>query len=86
MAKTPVRTCIACRTSDEKADLVRVVRSSEGAITVDLTGKKPGRGAYVCRKAECIETAFKRKGFDRALRTVVSGELKDELLRTVNGQ
>lgn len=81
--KRPIRTCVACRSSDDKNELLRVVKSSTGEVTIDPTGKKPGRGAYVCRVEKCVIAAMKKKGFERALRTVVPVELIDNLMRTV---
>lgn len=82
-AKRPIRTCIACRSSDDKKGLIRIVKSSTGEVSIDLTGKKPGRGAYVCRSVQCVTAAAKKKGFERALRTVVPVKLIDELLEAV---
>lgn len=81
--KRPIRTCVACRSSDEKNDLIRVVKSSNGEISIDPTGKKPGRGAYVCRKTECVEIAAKKKALERALRTAVPATLIQELKEAV---
>ncbi|HOK53811.1 MAG TPA: YlxR family protein [Armatimonadota bacterium] len=81
--KRPIRTCIACRSSDDKKELLRIVRSADGTIEIDPTGKKPGRGAYVCRSTECVAAAVKRKGFERALRTAVPVELIDQLKKAV---
>jgi len=81
--KRPIRTCVACRSSDYKEKLLRVVRSATGEIDVDPTGKKPGRGAYICRSEKCLTAAVKKKGFERGLRTVVPAELIDRIKRTV---
>lgn len=81
--KKPIRTCIACRSSSEKKELLRIVRSASGEIVIDPTGKKPGRGAYVCRSRDCIAAALKKKALERALRTAVPAELIDELNRAV---
>lgn len=83
--KRPIRTCVACWSSGEKSGLVRVVRGSNGEIGIDPTGKRPGRGAYVCRRVECVSAAFKKKAFERALRTAVPAELIEELKRAVQG-
>jgi predicted RNA-binding protein YlxR (DUF448 family) len=64
----PVRTCIACRRSDAKRGLVRVVRDAEGRISIDPTGKRAGRGAYLCHDPKCWEQALKRHALERALR------------------
>lgn len=70
----PVRTCIACRASKPKRELIRVVRLAEGGVTVDETGKKNGRGAYLCRQRDCWERALKRGALQRALRTDLTAE------------
>jgi predicted RNA-binding protein YlxR (DUF448 family) len=70
----PQRTCIACRTTGVKRGLVRVVRGAAGDVSVDLTGKKPGRGAYLCRRPECWEAALKRDRLSAALRVPVRPE------------
>lgn len=77
--KTPVRTCIACRTSSQKRELVRIVRTSEGEVKVDPSGKMAGRGAYLCGTKECIEQAIKHKKLGRALRCDVPERLISEL-------
>jgi uncharacterized protein len=63
----PVRTCVACRQEAGKAELVRLVRRPEGSIELDLTGRMPGRGAYLHAAAECVEAARKRRALERAL-------------------
>lgn len=66
----PQRTCIACRRSDAKRTLIRLVRTPEGRVEVDPTGKRAGRGAYLCTSRSCWELALKRQGMlGRALRT-----------------
>jgi predicted RNA-binding protein YlxR (DUF448 family) len=64
----PVRMCIACRRSETKRGLFRLVRDSEGRVAVDPTGKRAGRGAYLCHQPACWEQALKRRGLERALR------------------
>ncbi len=65
--KIPQRTCNGCGTQKPKQELVRVVRSPEGEVSLDLTGKKPGRGAYICRDIECLRKAQKTKRLARVL-------------------
>ncbi len=67
----PQRTCVACRSTAGKRELVRVVRTADG-VEVDLTGKKAGRGAYLCREGACWETALSKGRLDAALRTKLS--------------
>ena len=72
----PQRTCVACRTTGPKRGLVRVVRTAEGLIEIDETGKKAGRGAYLCLKQECWDKALKSKMLEYALKTPVTAENK----------
>lgn len=65
--RLPIRTCVACRTSRPKRDLVRVVRTTEGEVRLDSTGRMNGRGAYLCPKADCLRSAVKRRALGRAL-------------------
>lgn len=67
----PTRTCIACRESRPKRELLRVVRTPEGAVVIDLTGKKAGRGAYICRRRSCWERALKKGALEGALKTSI---------------
>ena len=64
--KIPMRQCLGCREMKPKRELVRVVRSPEGEISLDPAGKLPGRGAYVCRSEQCLKKAVKSKAFERA--------------------
>jgi uncharacterized protein len=64
----PQRTCIACRRTDAKRGLMRLVRDAEGRVALDPTGKRAGRGAYLCHDPACWEQALKRHGLERALR------------------
>ena len=64
--KVPQRQCIGCRVSRDKKDLVRIVRASDGTISVDLKGKANGRGAYLCKDPECLSKAIKTKALERA--------------------
>lgn len=64
----PQRTCIACRRTDAKRGLIRVVRDGEGRVAVDATGRRNGRGAYLCHVPACWQAAIKRKALERALR------------------
>jgi len=67
--RVPVRTCVACRTTGGKKGLLRVVRNTEtGLAEFDPTGKRPGRGAYVCVSVECVANALRRKALERALK------------------
>jgi uncharacterized protein len=77
----PIRTCVACRETDQKRELLRVVRLPDGTVEFDAKGKLSGRGAYVCASKECIQTAQKQKKFERSLKvTACSKELFVTLL------
>jgi len=72
--RIPLRQCGGCGEMKPKSELVRVVRSPEGEISLDLTGKKNGRGSYICRSVNCFNMAIKRKSFERAFGQKLSGE------------
>ena len=63
--KVPMRQCIGCREMKSKKELLRILRTPEGQFVIDATGKKNGRGAYLCRNAECFRAAAKSKGLER---------------------
>ena len=77
--KVPQRTCMGCQAKKEKRELVRIVRSPEGEISVDMTGKKPGRGAYICPDLECLNKVVKSKRLERSLETAISQEIYESL-------
>ena len=77
--KEPVRMCAGCREGRPKKELVRVVRSPEGEVSVDLTGKKSGRGAYICPSAECLTRARKSRALERSLECAISDEVYERL-------
>jgi len=70
----PMRTCVSCRTSKPKRELLRVVRTPDGHVQLDATGKKAGRGAYLCAKLSCWENALKRKRLESEFETTISAE------------
>ncbi len=77
--KTPMRMCTGCGEMFDKRTLVRVVKSKEGEISLDLTGKKAGRGAYVCKNADCLAKARKKKAFERAFGVKFEDEIYDKM-------
>lgn len=81
--KVPMRKCVGCNESKQKKELVRIVRSPEGEISLDMTGKKSGRGAYICPNADCLNKARKSKRIDRILETQVPERVYDEAERTL---
>ena len=77
--KIPMRKCTGCGEMKPKKELVRIVRSPEGAISVDLTGKMSGRGAYVCRRLACLQTARKAKRLERAFACAIPDDVYDAM-------
>jgi len=77
--KIPLRICIGCQEKMPKKELVRVVRSPEGNVELDLTGKKAGRGAYICPREDCFQKAVKGKRLEKNLQQPVSDELIAEI-------
>ena len=81
--KIPMRQCLGCREMKPKRELIRVVRSPEGEISLDFKGKAPGRGAYICPAPACLKQAIKAKALERAFSTqipeAVYEKLKEEM-------
>ena len=78
--KIPMRQCLGCREMKPKRELVRVVRSPQGELSVDLRGKAPGRGAYVCHSVECLKKALRSHALERSLETSIPQEIYDALI------
>jgi predicted RNA-binding protein YlxR (DUF448 family) len=77
--KIPLRMCAGCGEMKPKQELVRVVKSPDGEVSLDLTGRKPGRGAYVCRSAECLKAARKARRFEKAFSCRIPDEVYDRM-------
>ena len=77
--KIPVRQCLGCNEHKPKADMIRVVRSPEGEISLDTRGKKSGRGAYICHDVKCLNKARKSKRIERALDVAIPDEIYDAM-------
>lgn len=77
--KIPMRQCVGCNTMFDKKELVRVVRTPEGNITLDFKGKMNGRGAYICKNPECLLKACKNKGLERAFKMSIPVQIIDKL-------
>ncbi len=84
--RVPMRMCVGCREMKPKKELLRVVKSPEGAITFDRVGKAPGRGAYVCKSAECLNKAVKTHALERQLECSVSEEVFSQLSAQLAGE
>ncbi len=77
--KIPMRMCVACHEMKPKKELQRIVRSPEGIVSIDMTGKAAGRGAYVCASIECLKKARKSKALERKFEAPIGSEVYDEL-------
>ncbi len=78
---TPQRTCVACRKVKAKQELIRLVRVSDGSVEVDTSGKKAGRGAYLCRSQGCWEVGLRGSQLERVLRTTFIQDNREQLIR-----
>ncbi|MDO5135515.1 MAG: YlxR family protein [Eubacteriales bacterium] len=78
-SKPPMRQCTGCREMKNKKEMIRVIRTAEGEIQLDATGKKNGRGAYLCFSRECLEKARKNRGLERALKVPIPEEVYGKL-------
>ena len=83
--KIPQRQCVGCRTMRDKKELRRVVRTPEGEIVLDLTGKKSGRGAYLCLDPACLKKARKSRALERALEVSIPESVYDALEKEMEG-
>ena len=77
--KIPMRMCVGCREMKPKAELMRVVKPQDGDPAIDRTGKAPGRGAYVCERAECLKRAQKTRALERALDAKIDDAVFEQL-------
>ena len=88
--KQPARQCIGCGEKKDKRSLIRVIRTPEGGIGIDETGRAGGRGAYLCKSAECLRKAEKKRALSRSLKMEIPSEIYDRLARQIleegNGQ
>ncbi len=79
MKKISYRTCIGCHKKKEKKELLRIIRTPEGKVEIDTTGKKSGRGAYLCYNLECLKEALKKDRLKKALMIEISTDIIDSL-------
>ena len=83
--KIPQRQCMGCRERKAKRELIRVVRGTDGNVTLDFGGKAPGRGAYICPNADCLKKALRSKALDRSLEVTIPQEVIDRLEKEMAG-
>lgn len=79
--KLPLRQCVGCNEMKNKKELIRVIKTPEGEILIDATGKKNGRGAYVCKTSDCLKKAMKNKGLERSLKVQIPEEVYEKLAK-----
>ncbi|CCZ17752.1 uncharacterized conserved protein YLXR B.subtilis homolog [Clostridium sp. CAG:780] len=79
MKKEPQRTCLGCKESKDKKELIRIVKQNDGKIFIDKTGKANGRGAYICNNIECLEKAIKSKRLENNFETKIDNEIYESL-------
>ena len=84
--KIPMRQCLGCNEHKPKQELLRVVRSPEGEVSLDFTGKKSGRGAYICRDVKCLRRARKSRRLDHNLECTIPEEVYDRLEKEMEGK
>jgi predicted RNA-binding protein YlxR (DUF448 family) len=82
--KIPMRQCLGCNEHKEKRELLRVVRDPEGNISLDFTGKKSGRGAYICKSVKCLSRAVKSKRIEKNLGVAVPDEVYEKMERELS--
>lgn len=83
--KIPQRQCIGCGEMKNKKELIRVIKTPEENIIIDATGKKNGRGAYICKSSECLRKAVKSRGLERSLKVNIPLEVYEELEKELSG-
>ncbi|HIS27067.1 MAG TPA: YlxR family protein [Candidatus Pullilachnospira intestinigallinarum] len=82
--KVPLRKCIGCGEMKNKKEMMRVIRTPENQVTLDVTGKKNGRGAYLCFSRDCLAKAMKNRGLERSLKIAVDREVFESLERELD--
>lgn len=82
--KVPMRLCLGCGSKKDKRELIRVVKTPEGEVFLDETGKKPGRGAYICPHLHCLEAALKTKKLEKSLRQSIDHNVIEKMRDTLN--
>lgn len=77
--KVPMRQCVGCQEMKNKKEMIRVIRTNEGEFLLDATGKKNGRGAYICPNSDCLKKAVKNKGLERSFKQTIPKEVYEAL-------
>ncbi|MDR0978766.1 MAG: YlxR family protein [Lachnospiraceae bacterium] len=85
MNHIPQRTCMGCRAKNSKQELIRILKSKDGIITIDKTGKLDGRGAYICDNMNCLEKVIKSRNLEKVLKVKISEEIYNNLRGVIIG-
>ncbi len=83
--KIPLRQCVGCGEMKAKKEMMRVIKTAEGDIVLDVTGKKNGRGAYLCKQEECLKMAMKNKGLERSFKMSIDKSIYEKLQKEYEG-
>ena len=83
--KVPMRQCIGCQEMKSKKEMMRILRTTENEIVLDTTGRKNGRGAYLCKNPECLRKAIKSRGLERSFKMAIPQEVYDRLEKVMEG-
>lgn len=83
--KIPLRQCVGCGEMKAKKEMMRVIKTAEGEIVLDVTGKKNGRGAYLCHNEQCLNAAMKNKGLERSFKMSIDKEIYEKLQKEYEG-
>lgn len=84
MKKIPQRSCVVCRQKKDKNELIRIVKNKENEVSIDKTGKKEGRGAYICDSIECLEKAIKSKTLKKVLEVDIDEKIYENIRESIN--
>lgn len=84
MKKIPQRSCVICRQKKDKSELIRIVKNKENIVSMDKTGKKEGRGAYICNNIECLEKVIKTKTLKKILDIDIDEEIYENISESIN--
>lgn len=77
--KIPTRKCVGCGEMRDKKEMIRVIKTPEGEISLDVTGRANGRGAYICNSAECLKKAVKNRGLEKSLKAQIPGDILEQM-------
>jgi len=86
LKKVPIRTCIGCNEAKPKRELIRVVKTAEGDVSIDFTGRANGRGAYICNNVDCLEKAVKTRRLSKAFSMQIDMQIYEDLRKAIEEQ